>query len=378
MTTAAWMNKAEEARQAVVKEAESATPQPRLRLTRFSDLYANRKPVSWLVKDILPRAGIGYIYAPPADGKTFIAVDLACHIATGLDFREKQCKAGTVAILAGEGNTGLIQRVSAWIQAHESTYDPDVHISETGGSIDTPEGIAEVFAALDALPGRPAIVIVDTQSRWQAGDESSTRDGAAFVRALDSIRDRYDCLVVVVHHTTKADPSTIRGSGTFRGASDVMYRISKTIEKGKTIIRMDCAKMKEAKEPEPLAWELVQIELTGFETEDGEPVTSCWLSPVEIGEDVHAGRPATDIPPEIAVAIVKEYPGASQNELAEFLAERATETLKLKVGKTKAMLLLKKLADMEPARLIRIENGKRITYQVTEVDRSQPPKKEAE
>jgi arginine repressor len=119
----------------------------------------------------------------------------------------------------------------------------------------------------------------------------------------------------------------------------------------------------------------VQLELDGFVTEDGEPVTSCWLSPTEV-DSVSSGRPAKDIPVEIAVAIVKEYPGASQNELSEFLAERASEIMDKKVSKDTAKRLLQKLASLEPPRLIRIEDGKRISYRVTEADESQSPKKE--
>jgi hypothetical protein len=378
MTTPSFMSQSEKVRKEVADEVEgkqTEAPSPRLKLTRFSELYSNRKPVSWLVKDVFPSKGLAYVFGPSGDCKTFVAVDIACHVTTGMDFREKATKPGSVAIAAGEGNTGLIQRVSAWIQAHESSYDPDIHITETGGNLDTAEGLTDVFEALDALPEPPSVVIVDTQSRWQVGDESSTRDGAAFVRALDAIRDKYDCLVIVVHHTLKSDPATIRGSGTFRGAADAMYLVRKTVTKGKTIVQMDCYKMKEAEEPPPLAWELVQLELDGFVTEDGEPVTSCWLSPTEV-DSVSSGRPAKDIPVEIAVAIVKEYPGASQNELSEFLAERASEIMDKKVSKDTAKRLLQKLASLEPPRLIRIEDGKRISYRVTEADESQSPKKE--
>ncbi|MDT9272727.1 MAG: AAA family ATPase, partial [Limnospira sp. PMC 1234.20] len=307
-------------RQQVVAEAEGAaqphppegepTGQPRLRLTRFADLYRNRKPVVWRVKNMLPETGVAFLYGPSGECKTFVVVDLAAHIALGLPFRDAATKAGSVAILAGEGNEGLVRRVSAWVQAHQTTVDIDMHISESGGSIDTPEGLTEVFAALDALPVPPGVVFIDTQSRWQVGDESSTRDGAAFIRALDAIRDRYACLVVVVAHTPVADPERMRGSSTFRGAADAQFLVRKTLSKGKNVVTMTCKKSKDVEEAPALAWELKQITLNGFETEDGEAVTSCWLSPTEAAADTHAGRPAKDIPYEIAVTVVKEYPGA--------------------------------------------------------------------
>ena len=377
MTAPAWTAPAQKTRDDVVNETEGATPEPRLKLIRFADAYQNRKPVVWRIKHMAPDKGVVFIYGPSGEFKTFVVVDIACHIALGLPFRDKPTKQGTVAILAGEGNEGLVRRVSAWAQAHETTYDMDLHLSETGGSIDTPEGIAEVFAALDALPESPAVVFVDTQSRWQTGDESSTRDGAAFVRALDAIRDRYNCLVVVVAHTPVSDPDRMRGSSTFRGAAEAQFLVRKSTSKGETVVTMTCKKAKDEADTPPLAWEVKQIELDGFETEDGDPVTSCWLSPTEAAPDVHAGRPASDIPPDIAVAVVKEYPGASQNQLSDFLAERATEIMDRKVSKDTARRLLEKLATLDPRRLIRIEEGRRISYRVTELDESQKPEEGA-
>ncbi|MCC5846668.1 MAG: AAA family ATPase [Verrucomicrobia bacterium] len=357
---------------AIERLREKQAKKPKLHFCHALDLIADRTPVDWLVKNYLPRRGLAYIYGPSGGGKTFAAVDMSAAIAKGCNWRDCRVKQSPVAILAGEGNAGLKQRLAAWVQTFGPVEQFPIFVSNTGGMIDTFEGLGEVEAALDQIT-RPGLVIVDTQSRWQSGDESSTRDAAAFVRNLDAIRDKYNCLVVVVHHTTKADFSTLRGSGAYLGAADAVFLATPSEIGGVKRITLSCQKMKEAVEPPPLQWEFDSVILEGWQTEDGEEVTSAILRPCDLTKDTQ-GRPAKDIPPEIAVEVVREYPGASQNELADLLAERATDFLKRKVGKDTARRLLVKLATIEPARLIRIEDGKRITYRLTALEASQKAK----
>ena len=349
---------------AIVEAVANKEAPPRLRLIDVSELLSDRTPPPYLVRGYLPRVGAVWLYSPPGEGKSWIALDLALRVASGLSWGNRPTAQGPIVYLAGEGLGGIRLRVAGWIQAHPGA-DPAFHLSNAGGQIDTEEGLGEVFAAIDALPEAPALVVIDTQSRWQEGDESSTKDGAKYVRAVDAIRDRYGCLVLNVHHTGKADGAQERGSGTYRGAADCMFRVSKTKQDGHTVLTVHCMKSKDWEAPAPLAWTLQGLTLDGWNDEEGEPVTTAYLVETEPPRATTAGRKATDVPPEIVQQIVREYPNHSQNELARIITERLPERMDgLQVSMTKARNILIMLSSLEPPCLIRVESGKRITYKL--------------
>jgi hypothetical protein len=230
-----------------------------------------------------------------------------------------------------------------------------------GGTIDTPEGLGEVFAAIDGLPEAPALVVIDTQSRWQAGDESSTRDGAAYVRAVDGIRDRYACLVLNVHHTTKADATQARGSGTYRGAADCMFRVAKIPKGNATTLVLTCDKVKDWEAPAPLAWNLEKLTLDGWTDEDGEPVETAYLVETEPPREAPAaGRKAVLVPPADIVRIALEYPHASHGELVEIVADRlntSTRTARRRVAELVGLGVLEEQEGPGKAKTFRVGAG---------------------
>jgi RecA-family ATPase len=50
-------------------------------------------------------------------------------------------------------------------------------------------------------PGNnPGVVILDTLNRSLNGSESKDVDMAAYINAADAMRERFNCLVVIIHH----------------------------------------------------------------------------------------------------------------------------------------------------------------------------------
>ena len=74
---------------------------------------------SFVIKGLIPECSFASIYGPSGSFKSFLALDWACHIATGKDWDGHKVKQGAVLYVAGEGGFGVIQRVRAWELQHK-------------------------------------------------------------------------------------------------------------------------------------------------------------------------------------------------------------------------------------------------------------------
>ena len=83
------------------------------------------KPVAWLVESYIEEDALTVMYGPPGKGKSFVALDLSCCIASGMPFHGHLVKPGVVIYIAGEGHNGIARRLHAWAQ-HNDTALPEL------------------------------------------------------------------------------------------------------------------------------------------------------------------------------------------------------------------------------------------------------------
>ena len=77
----------------------------------------------WLIKRLIERQTLGQIYSGWNVGKSALAVDMACRVATGLDFVGRKAQQGPVLYIAMEGRRGLKRRFKGW-QEHNCQQIP--------------------------------------------------------------------------------------------------------------------------------------------------------------------------------------------------------------------------------------------------------------
>ena len=83
-----------------------------------------------LVKGFLDAGAMSVIYAPSNVGKSFFALDLAFHIASGREWRGHRVKKpGFVLYLAAEGGAGFINRVEAIKRHYDVPDDADIPLA---------------------------------------------------------------------------------------------------------------------------------------------------------------------------------------------------------------------------------------------------------
>lgn len=247
------------------------------RLVRIADLEL-REP-RWQIRDLLEGDSLALIFGDPGSMKSFMAIDWSCRIATGTPFHERTVEQGPVVYIAGEGHNGLVRRFHAWsIRNQVSLDDPPLYASTMPAALTDGVSAREVSTEVDRVAAEsgdsPALVVIDTVARnFGAGDENSTQDMGAFIQAADSIRTGHEATVLLVHHTGHTDKTRPRGAMALKGAIDAEYRTDKD-EAG--TVRLVCGKMKDAEEPDPMAFKPATVDL-GITDAEGQPVTSAVL-----------------------------------------------------------------------------------------------------
>jgi hypothetical protein len=249
-----------------------------------SELTINIKPISWLIKGIIEVHTLAMVFGAPESGKSFIALDMACAVATGQEFLCHATTQGAVFYIAGEGKNGLGKRLRAWeIENNIKLLGHPLYISSRPAQFYDQESAQEVEAAIEDLARQnnivPTLIIIDTLARnFGGGDENQTADMNKFIQHIDQVKDKWSSAALIVHHTGLQEQHRARGSIALKGAMDHEYRV----EKNSNQIIFTNTKMKDSEGPKPKFLTLKILEL-GIE-EDGEQLTSCVIVPSDIAQ----------------------------------------------------------------------------------------------
>jgi hypothetical protein len=245
-------------------------------LTRATSFLGQPAPLPWVIKGWLPAYGTCMIYGESGVGKTFVALDMACSIASAMMWQGIKTKPGIVVYLAGEGNYGMRQRIAAWCAKHGIAQLDNLLISNKAIDLDSPGAAARIIAAVREMTGETVVlVIIDTLNNHMSGDENSAKDTRAMINACNIVSTALGATSMLVHHLGHSSESKqrARGSSAWRGALDASILVSGETNE----IKISCTKMKDATEPEEKYGWLEPVNL-GWVDEDGLPINGAVFS----------------------------------------------------------------------------------------------------
>lgn len=261
---------------AYVKQQKDPGAQPEVTPRGIQILSAaeleDRVPPEWQIGGILPEAAFVNLYGDSASFKSFVALDMALCIASGLPWHGRPVRSGTVLYVLGEGQGSFATRMRAWM-AHNGVSAPPARfhaILQPVGFGDAP-AVAALRDAIVAANLRPDVIIIDTLARnFGVGDPDKTKDMSAFVSGVDAIRLEFSASAWVVHHVGKDRSKGARNSNALRAAVDVEIETDRFDQDMACTIT--CKKQKDAEEFQPITLELRPIEVANKAT--GELVSS--------------------------------------------------------------------------------------------------------
>ncbi|MGW1799152.1 AAA family ATPase [Streptomyces sp. NPDC001984] len=228
-------------------------------------------PLEPLLGDLLQMNTTARFIGPSGTFKSFLILDMAGHIGTGMKWHGHYVKQGTVLYLVAEGEQGIRKRVRAWEQHYGVRMD-NVHFLPRPVQAKSPEWT--VFTEL-ARQMEPVFVVVDTQARVSVGvEENSNKEMGEVVARLDTLRRETGACVTTVHHTGHQGEHG-RGASAVKGAMQSEINVSKKGDLiSNIVLTVKSTKQKDEEEGNDLQFGLKRISLDGEYKPDGRPVTS--------------------------------------------------------------------------------------------------------
>lgn len=263
----------------------SIAPEMGLQLTfeRFEEVTLDQSYAA-LVEDLIDHHSFVVLYGKSNSGKTFLALDLALHIALGRTWQQRKVEGGPVLYVAAEGGRRIKDRVVAFrkVYALEEMLVPfrlargtiDLLDPET----DTQPLIDEILKTQQIYGAAVLLVVIDTLSRaLSGGDENASTDMGAIVKNIDRIRQETGATVLAVHHCGKDENKGARGHSILRAAVDTELEISDAKKfPGIKLIRP--TKQRDFDCGTALSFQLESVEIG--KTGDGKAITSCTVKHV--------------------------------------------------------------------------------------------------
>jgi len=276
--------------QTAVKEQVAGSAKPRF---LWADEFCALPPMDvWSIEDYLEPDTLCVMYGDSEAYKSFLAVDLACHIATGKTWRGKDVTPGIALYIAGEGGNGLRKRIKAWFEYYGEPIR-NLAISIVPLALCDPANVAELVAHIErflkGMAVKPSHITLDTlNTHFGDGDENNTADMTRFLAGLRTLRIATGATIFVPHHCGHAAKDRSRGSIALHNGIDWEYRLERRSDSQTTTLT--CTKCKDHEKPTPLSWNLETVPLPWADAK-GRPLNSAVLVP---NDSVPATQPVKE------------------------------------------------------------------------------------
>lgn len=238
-----------------------------------NEAHPNLDP-DYLIKGWLMGGATSVIYGPSNVGKTFLALNIAQAVASGIEWFGCKTRRRHVLYAAAEGGRAFENRVAAlggaefdWI-----THPFDFHANAIDAQV-----LAHLYNEMNTNQV-PGLIIIDTLARvMAAGDENSSVDMGLLIRNVDTLARMTGAHVMLIHHTGKDASLGARGHSSLRAAIDTEIELSRDDESG--VISVMSRKQRDIGMGRDAHYSLAEVHL-GTDP-DGDAVTTCTVCPTE-------------------------------------------------------------------------------------------------
>jgi len=242
----------------------------RFRLISFADMRPGPEPL-YLVEGLVDVWGKAKCF------KSFWVLDLMLHVSMGWEYRDRYVQQGAVVYCAFEGGHGYKKRIEALRRHYMIPDDADVPLHIMPGQANLIKDhrmlIGEITAQLGDV--KPRAVVLDTLNKSLHGSENKDEDMGLYIRAAEAIRDAFDCVVVITHHSGHHDDTRPRGHSSLPGAVDAQLAVTRT----DSCVTVTVEMMRDG--PEDTAVSSIAIEIDVGQDSRGKQLTSLVMTPAE-------------------------------------------------------------------------------------------------
>lgn len=238
-----------------------------IELRHIADIVAERREPAWFdgLEKILERNVMAVIAGARGTFKS----------ATALHWVMTATLNGHPAVILSAEGAGLDRRVDAWMRQHAPALElRDLPLLALERAVNLATTVASLVTAIEAAGMQPALVLVDTFSKYAPGlDENDNAAVAMYLATLNSgLRERFGCTVLLVAHAGHGDSKRPRGASVLMANPDAEYIVQRPDITAMTVT-VSRERFKDAPSLPPLAYTAESIDL-GRTDRFGEPITS--------------------------------------------------------------------------------------------------------
>lgn len=195
-------------------------------------------PPRFLVEGLIQAEAVAVLVGKYASGKSFLALNMALDVATGLPFLGRPVISGPVLYVATEGARGLGVRLAAWRASRNTSRNPaDFYCEPASVQLLDPPEVSRLVSRIRQMPAAPVLVVLDTFARCTVGyEENSVKDMGRAMEAAALIQRQTGATVLLVHHA--GNNGNLRGSTSIPGAVESIIAVEKD-ESGKLKLTID-------------------------------------------------------------------------------------------------------------------------------------------
>jgi hypothetical protein len=222
---------------------------------------------TWAIPQLLP-VGMAFLAGKPKVGKSWLALQIACAVATGGMVLNQRVEPGPLLYLALEDTPRRLQdrmRKLGWPSsaAGDAEFQTLGTFQDEIGNLAQTEGVARLAAQMRARKYR--LVVIDTLSRAVRGDQNDANIMTSALSPLQAVALEMNCVLLVIDHHRKSsgaasDPILdVGGSVAKSGTADCLWGLYKEQGKAGAVLHI-------------LGRDVDEIRLKLM----ADPVTRCW------------------------------------------------------------------------------------------------------
>lgn len=249
--------------------------------------FVKLKDMDWkysgapIYKNFLYENAITVIYGQSNVGKSFVAADIAGHIALGRNwgsFKYKAKKPIGVVYICAEAGKSFGKRGKA-LRKRLAVDDIPFFVLDAAPNFakakDDAQALVTAIKKLEATTGvKIGLVVVDTlATTFEGGNENSSEDMGLYISNMKYIQRHADTGVMIVHHSGKDQAAGARGHSSLRAATDTEIEVSSEKKGDRYLRQIRTRKQREGESDITLQFGLMVVELGN--DDDGDMIDTC-------------------------------------------------------------------------------------------------------
>jgi len=194
-----------------------------LPVSRACDLARVDDEQKWLIEELWAEQAVGILGGEPKCCKSFLALDMAVSVASGMPCLRQFAarRTGPVLIFPAEDSLSVVrERLVGICHAAGTRLEalPLYVITAPRLLLDVPQDQQRLRSTVEAI--RPALLVLDPFIRLHRADENASKEVAPLLGYLRELQREFAAAVLLVHHARKGSGKGRPGQA-LRGSSDL-------------------------------------------------------------------------------------------------------------------------------------------------------------